>query len=151
MKNEDRYYRSDTDTARWKSFRTRVETTDLLIRAGKDLSDTAENIVKKLRGEIREHIKEQEEFLTSYSPVKRLPRRPEIINKMYLASELTDTGPMASVAGAIAESLGNMLLQDTEEIIIENGGDVWLKAVEPVLINVLSKNPYFHDNIILKI
>jgi ApbE superfamily uncharacterized protein (UPF0280 family) len=151
MKNEDRYYRSVIDTARWTSFRTRVETTDLLIRAGKDLSVKAEQIVKELRGEIRKHIGMQEEFLTSYSPVKRLPRRPEIINNMYRASELTDTGPMASVAGAIAESLGNLLLQETEEIIIENGGDVWLKVTEPVLINILSKSVYFHDNIILKI
>jgi ApbE superfamily uncharacterized protein (UPF0280 family) len=43
------------------------------------------------------------------------------------SSFLTDTGPMASVAGAVAEIVGRKLLQFSSRVIVENGGDIFLK------------------------
>ncbi|MCM8761299.1 MAG: UPF0280 family protein, partial [Candidatus Omnitrophica bacterium] len=37
-------------------------------------------------------------------------------------------GPMAAVAGAIAESVGRDLVLYSDEIIIENGGDIFMKT-----------------------
>jgi ApbE superfamily uncharacterized protein (UPF0280 family) len=39
---------------------------------------------------------------------------------------------MAAVAGAIAEYVGNDLLAYSEEVIVENGGDIFLKTDDPV-------------------
>ena len=43
---------------------------------------------------------------------------------------------MASVAGAIAEFVGNDLLDFSPEIIVENGGDIYLKSLKKRLIGI---------------
>jgi hypothetical protein len=47
---------------------------------------------------------------------------------MALAGKEIDIGPMAAVAGAIAECVGKELLRFSPEIIVENGGDIFLKS-----------------------
>jgi len=43
---------------------------------------------------------------------------------------------MASVAGAIAEFVGTELLAFTPEIIVENGGDIYLKSLGKKIIGI---------------
>ncbi|GAI31340.1 unnamed protein product [marine sediment metagenome] len=51
-------------------------------------------------------------------------------------------GPMASVAGAIAEFVGSQLLDSSPEIIVENGGDIYLKSFGERLIGIYAgKSP----------
>jgi len=51
-------------------------------------------------------------------------------------------GPMASVAGAIAEFVGTDLLAFSPEIIVENGGDIYLKSLKKRLIGIYAgKSP----------
>lgn len=134
MKHAERTYRNYADTARWKSFRVKVETSDLYIRAGSDLSDHTERIVRGAREQILVHIDRQNEFLTSYTPVDRLGGCSPLIDMMYDASERAGVGPMAAVAGAIAELTGRELSGLTEELIIENGGDIWMRTIAPASI-----------------
>ena len=47
---------------------------------------------------------------------------------------------MASVAGAIAQEVGRGLLDFTDEIIVENGGDIFLKTARPITISLLAGN-----------
>ena len=131
MKRAERSYRDYADTARWKSFRVKVETSDLYIRAGSDLSDRAERIVRGLRDQIFGHIERQNEFLTSYTPVERLTGCAPVIDMMYDASEKAGVGPMAAVAGAVAECTGREMIELSDELIIENGGDIWMRTIEP--------------------
>ena len=151
MKYSNRFYRDFSDTLRWQSFRVKVETTDLLIKAKSDLSDDVERITRKLRSEIRGHIKRQDCFLSALNPVDRYQEIPEIIEKMYLASEKANIGPMAAVAGAVAESVGESLLDLSEEIIVENGGDIYLKLVKPVIISIFAGDSAFSNKIGIKI
>jgi uncharacterized protein len=97
----------------------------------------------ELRNELRDHINKQIEFQTSYSPVERLDSAPKIAKLMYLASERTGTGPFAAVAGAIAHTTGMELLNYTDEIIIENGGDIWMSLIKPAVVQILSDNEKF--------
>jgi ApbE superfamily uncharacterized protein (UPF0280 family) len=147
MKYGERFYRQFPENGRWKAFRVRVETSDLYIRAKKDLTEAARQHLIHLRTHIRDHIARQECFMTSLRPVERLPQCPDIINRMYAASEESGAGPMASVAGAIAESLGMEILKESEEVIVENGGDLWISVQEPVTINILTESIYFADRI----
>jgi len=49
---------------------------------------------------------------------------------------------MAAVAGAIAEFVGNELLVYSPEIIIENGGDIYLKSLKKRIIGIYAgKSP----------
>ena len=150
MKRAERFYRDFTESSRWKSFRVRVETSDLYIRAGKDLSAPAEEIVRRLRKQIRAHIEKQISFHTSLTPVERLGGCPDIITMMYNASEQAGVGPMAAVAGAVAEITGRELTEFSEEMIIENGGDIWMKLSRPAVVTIYPGGYYF-DGVALKI
>lgn len=136
MKRAERTYRDFTGTARWISCRVKVETSDLYIRAARDMSDQAEPLVRRAREEILRHIKRQNEFLTSFTPVERLDDCPPIVSMMYDASERSGVGPMAAVAGAVAEAVGRELMGLSEEIIMENGGDIWMRLAEPAAVSI---------------
>ena len=47
---------------------------------------------------------------------------------MIKASLAANVGPMASVAGAISEYVANDLLKMSQNVIVENGGDIYLKT-----------------------
>ncbi len=128
----------------------KVETSDLYIRAAIDLSARAEEAVRRARCEIMAHIDRQNEFLTSFTPLERLKGCPPIVSLMYDASERADVGPMAAVAGAVAEIVGRALMDYSEEIIIENGGDIWMRLAEPAAVSIYPGGHYF-DAVALKI
>ncbi len=46
------------------------------------------------------------------------------------SSREAGVGPMASVAGVMAEFVGKGLLNFSKEIIVENGGDIFLKTLQ---------------------
>jgi len=151
MTHQERFYRNFSNTERWKSYRVKVESTDLYIKTKKNLSLQAKNIVEELRAEIKKHIKKQKSFLTSLEPVKRLEKSFPLIDKMYSASEAANVGPMAAVAGAIAQAVGEKLLKEASEVIIENGGDIFLHIVEPAVITIFAGDSPFSGKIALKI
>ena len=52
---------------------------------------------------------------------------------------------MAAVAGAIAERVGRALESLSEEIIVENGGDLYLKIAAPATVSLFAgKSPLSH-------
>jgi ApbE superfamily uncharacterized protein (UPF0280 family) len=95
-----------------------------------------ESAAADLRNAIREHIERQPEFLSALSPVTRLLDVHPVIARMYAASEAAGVGPMAAVAGAVAEFAGRSILERSEEIVVENGGDIWLRVREPVRLGM---------------
>ena len=54
------------------------------------------------------------------------------------AGEKAGVGPMAAVAGAIAEHVGSGLLHKCREVIVENGGDIFLKTERPVVVGLFA-------------
>jgi uncharacterized protein len=57
---------------------------------------------------------------------------------------------MAAVAGAVAEVVGRELMDNSEEIIIENGGDIWMRTTRPASVSIYPGGHYF-DAVALKI
>jgi ApbE superfamily uncharacterized protein (UPF0280 family) len=145
------FYRDTISTARWQTGRVKIETSDLYIRSSTDIFSQAECICRSLRELVRKHIIHQPDFLSSLSPLKRIEGVPDIIARMYKASEAAQVGPMAAIAGAIAEGTGIACLHDTEEIIIENGGDIWLSVKEPVVVSIYAGQSGFGNEVFLKI
>ena len=67
---------------------------------------------------------------------------PMLIKAMLTAAEKAGVGPMASVAGAINEFVGSELATFSPEVIIENGGDLYLKSLEKRVIGIYAgKSP----------
>ncbi len=79
------------------------------------------------RQDIQSYIAKDKRFLTSLKPIAIELAAPRIIKQMAQASKVANVGPMAAVAGSIAQLLAKDLLnKGCNEIIIENGGDIFL-------------------------
>jgi len=143
MKYQERTYRNRVSKKEnLVSFQIKVGETDLYISAGKNLADIARKSVHKYRRFIEEYIKHQPQFLDSLIPIKPDEMAPAIIKEMLNASRLSGVGPMASVAGAIAQYVGMDLLEHSDNIIVENGGDVFLKSDNEMTIGIFAgKSP----------
>lgn len=85
-------------------------------------------------------------FFDSLAPLGDDASAPRLIRSMLVAARSTaignspGVGPMAAVAGAVAEHVGRAL-QDAfhcAEIIVENGGDLWLAFTEPLGVAVFA-------------
>ncbi len=132
LKGEDYFltkeYRAITSCRDLFPFRIKIEESDLLIMAKKDLKKQAEDVLIKTREKLKNYIKKHPEFMYSFSPVKVEEDAPCIVKLMAQASAVAGVGPMASVAGAIAEIVGKKLKEESEEVIVENGGDIFLST-----------------------
>mgnify|MGYP006274735751 FL=1 len=126
MSYEPRFYRDFTSNERWESYRVQVESTDLYIRTQGNHAFWVQKKVCELRSVLTEHFKRQPRFLDSLTPVPRVRGVHPMLRAMYKASEAARTGPMAAVAGAIAQWVGQELKRRSKEVIVENGGDLYL-------------------------
>lgn len=119
-------------------FRVTVKETDLFVQALKHLEDITRELVLENRGYIENYIERHPEFARTLKPWRVRGPEPKIINEMALASEKAGVGPMAAVAGAIAEHVGNGLLKHSDEVVVENGGDVFLRLNNAVTIGIFA-------------
>ena len=128
-----RHWIKDNDLT---SFNIVVKETDLYIRASTNLKKKAYKLVLKYRNALESYISQHPDFVTSLEPLPVNDDAPHIIIEMSAAAEKVGVGPMASVAGAIAEFVGNELSAFSPEIIIENGGDIYLKSLEKRIVGI---------------
>ena len=132
----ERIYRNSIKVKDLVSFNVSVKETDLSISAERDLKREAEDIVLNIRYKIENYISMNPEFMSSLDPVPDDPFAPPIIKDMIENSRKAGVGPMASVAGAVAQYLGLELLEYTGQIIIENGGDIFLRVSRDVTVSI---------------
>lgn len=123
---EERIYRNLVKTDDLVKFEVIVKETDLLVRAESDLLNETRESVLKYRYQLETYIAMNPEFQRSLIPLKDDLHAPEIVQDMIRASQLGQVGPMAAVAGAMAEWVAKDLLSLSKEVIIENGGDIYL-------------------------
>ncbi len=93
-----------------------------------DLIAYSRHTMLNLRQDIERYIKTHHNFKISFKPLTIASSAPEIVKSMGIAAQAANVGPMAAVAGAIAEELGAYMDRHCREIIIENGGDIYIKS-----------------------
>ena len=118
------------------SFTVVAKESDLYVRATRKLSRKTLKVLLKYRASLEEYIERCPQFLTSLEPVAVGEDAPQIVRAMAEAADKVDVGPMAAVAGAIAEYVGKELLPLSQEVIVENGGDIFLKIMKARAIGV---------------
>jgi ApbE superfamily uncharacterized protein (UPF0280 family) len=128
-----RHWVKDNDLV---SFNVVVKETDLYIRAQTNLKRKALKLVLKYRNMLERYIERHPSFLTSLEPLAIGDDAPHIVTEMAESARKVGTGPMAAVAGAIAEFVGSQLLESSPEVIVENGGDIYLRSLEQRLIGI---------------
>ncbi len=133
---QKKFYRNWVVDTRLTSFEVISGETDLFVKAKSNLKRKTLKFVEKYRRILKDYIKKNPLFLESLEPLEVDLNAPLIVRKMIDASKEAGVGPMASVAGAIAEFVGNELLNFSKEIIIENGGDVFLKVFEKSIVAI---------------
>jgi len=148
---EPRKYRNILSKTRLVPFSVTVKETDLLIRAHKHLEDESRELVLEYRGYIESYIRSYPEFATTLVPWQINSPAPMIIRDMIQAGQKAGVGPMAAVAGAIAEYVGKGLLAFSNEVIVENGGDIFIKSAEPLCIGIFAGKSPLSLNIGLKL
>jgi hypothetical protein len=128
---EPRTYRDLSSGDDLIASRVVVRETDLLIRADRDVTDEAERLVRDIRGDLERFIDAWPIFQESFVPVDVPDTAPEIARRMAGAGRAAGVGPMAAVAGAIAEEVGRSLMRSSRAVIVENGGDIFLASPVP--------------------
>jgi len=132
---EERFYR---DFVKSKfSLEVSYKESDLFISSDKELDkEFVYNVLRRYYIEIEDYIRKNPVFLTSLSFLSFDENAPQIVKDMLVVSKETNIGPFSSVAGAIAKYVGRDLLNYTDELIIENGGDIFLKINEDKKVGV---------------
>jgi ApbE superfamily uncharacterized protein (UPF0280 family) len=127
----DRTYRNKISCDNLYSFQIKFKETDLHISSDKACDyDLVLHSVLKYRRFIENYINTRPIFLDSLIPIDADDFAPPIIKDMIYFSSIAGVGPMATVAGAIAQYVGNDLLSYSNTIVVENGGDIFMKLHE---------------------
>jgi hypothetical protein len=76
-------------------------------------------------------------FLTSLVPLPLEPGSPQIVFAMLEAARIMQVGPMAAVAGAIAQDVVDTFGPTCGDILVENGGDIFIRSSIPRTVGLL--------------
>jgi ApbE superfamily uncharacterized protein (UPF0280 family) len=109
-----------------------------MVSASRDLSTQTRDLVHTYRRHLEDYIRSKPDFRSTLLPFPEDLFAPEIARRMISATRLFGVGPMAAVAGTIAECVGGDLLQFSHEVIVENGGDIFLRTTRPVTVSILA-------------
>jgi len=119
------------------SSRVRMMETDLHILAPERVEDDALALVAELRAELEQYINTHAEFLHSLVPLAQDSGAPEHVRTMLAAALQAGVGPMAAVAGTVAEAVGQGLKRNRQaEVIVENGGDIYVHRQKTCTISI---------------
>ncbi|NOX35046.1 MAG: UPF0280 family protein [Deltaproteobacteria bacterium] len=140
---KNRTYRRQHKKKGLVSFDITVKETNLNIQAGTDLTDKAIKSVLTCRNFIETYIKINPQFATSLVPINEPGPAPQIIRDMIKAAKLANVGPMAAVAGAVAQHAAKSLLEYTREVVVENGGDIFVKSDSETIFSIYAENTPF--------
>ncbi len=123
---QERLYRNLAAPKGLERFEVRIRESDLLVFAERRLESLAYRALARSRTEIERYIERHGEFARALEPYQAEESAPGIVKAMVRSASIWSVGPMAGVAGAIAENVGRTLLAETDSVIVENGGDVFL-------------------------
>jgi len=113
------------------TYHVKVKESDLLILTPNPRPKEALETLLKTRMALEAYLDLHPSFAPSLVPVEVESGAPEVVIKMAQAAKATGVGPMAAVAGAIAQTVGEALAQWEEEVVVENGGDIYMKTKQP--------------------
>lgn len=143
--HQPRTYRTRMAREGLVGFRVAVKETDLMVLAERDLSLEVRRLAIQERQHLETYIQKHPEFLTTLAPWPPDPYAPAVVRDMISAGAQAGVGPMAAVAGAIAARVGQALVALSGEVIVENGGDIFLHLKGPATVSLYAgRSPLSH-------
>lgn len=108
---------------------------DAAFRIACDRFDVVTEELVRQRNALEAYVLRDCSFLESLEPVKPLPGAPEVAVRMAHAAEAVGVGPMAAVAGVMAQLAAEAARKaGAFEVIVDNGGDVYLCLRAPARV-----------------
>lgn len=120
------------------AFQAVVEESDLYVVARADLRLEVTDFLTTLRAGLKNYILFHPEFRTSLTPVEVSPDAPGIALAMARAARICNVGPMAAVAGAVAQAVADRFQAISPDILVENGGDLYIHSTRERLAALLA-------------
>jgi ApbE superfamily uncharacterized protein (UPF0280 family) len=148
---EERTYRLNHNSAGLIGFEVAYNETDLHVQAMNNCKGHALELIKKGRHYIETYARLNPGFLQSLSPLPEDPSAPDIVQEMLAAGRIAGTGPMAAVAGAIAKYVGEGILPENEEVIVENGGDIYICLKRSFVAGIYAGDSVFSKKVGMRI
>ena len=151
---EERTYRTQFNTSRFRSFEVKYQETDLWIGVDPDsfnneMKETAQEKISSLRQKLDEYIKTEPFFKKSLKPFAPAGHAPAEAVEMANAAEKAGVGPMAAVAGLFARDVATEILQNfsVKEMVIENGGDIYAQLKNDLILSVFAGDSILSERI----
>lgn len=117
--------------------RIHVNETIATVITAEEFLPSVSSLVVDAREEILGFIDEDPEFETSFAPVDVPWDSPEIVRRMAEAAKVADVGPMAAVAGAIAQYVvEGVVALGADHIVFDNGGDIAMFLAHPIVAGI---------------
>ncbi len=148
---EERTYRAVSRPRDLLCYEVVYKETDLLCCTSVDLKPLIEGRVLFYRNQLDSYVAQRPEFSESLAPVAPDPLAPTIAREMIAAATVIGVGPMACVAGAVAEFVGRDIDRFSDEYIIENGGDICLRTRKERRVVLHAKDSPYSEKIGIRI
>ena len=148
---QERVYRQEMNARGLFAYTVEIFESDLMIYTDQMLSKEAHKWTEFYRNEIETYAHLKPEFIGALAPQICLKSASSLIQHMHQASAKAGVGPMATVAGCISYYVGRKLLESCREVMIENGGDIFLKSFTEKKIKIFAGDSPFSNKIALKV
>jgi uncharacterized protein len=97
---------------------------------------TAKDSIRRNYQELELYVRDNPKFLHTLTPIPK-PEKPPVAKLMALAAEKAGVGPMAAVAGAIADlAVADMKREGCEVALVEDGGEIAAASNRPIDVAV---------------
>jgi ApbE superfamily uncharacterized protein (UPF0280 family) len=129
----------DPDMSEFVLAKAEIEETSATIAAEREFLPAAVEAIRSTRSQIERQIRHDRFFLTTLEPYEPDPSSARVIRRMCAASSTAGVGPMATVAGVVAqEALEAMVSKGCRHGWVDNGGDIALIIQEPATVEIFS-------------
>lgn len=140
-----RTYREQFGNNRWQHFSVRYKETDLWVGVDPDsyhpqMPAFTERLIRHFRQEMEVYLQRDPAYTGALVPYMPAPDAPAIFRAMSEVSAKSGIGPMSAVAGAVAKEVGEALAAGfgAQEVIVENGGDIYARLREDLDVSVFA-------------
>lgn len=103
-----------------------------IISDKEDAIEAAVSSIESHREQLEKYIRDHPKFLYSLKPV-RVDKGPKVVKLMAEAAHKAGVGPMAAVAGVLADlAVKDMVLNGAKVAVVENGGEAYAVSNRPI-------------------
>ena len=124
----------------------RIKETFATVTAAERFLKLAERAITAARAELEAYIAVEPRFLTALEPLPIDMAAPLVARRMAAAAALAGVGPMAAVAGTIAQvTVEALVAAGCRHVVVDNGGDVVLRIDRPLTVGIFTGGARVRD------